>query len=399
MREVHAVRVLRHRRGLSKQAIVALWASFEQPAAGSWNDAQDFHLVFPPAKYSLQDWLELSSTTVESPQLHAEDGRLYVCSQISSLFSALAFLHRPYDHTMVYHFDLKPGNILGFLDESNPSALPAWKIADFGLARVVSLHNRPYAPTFCIESATPGYAPPECFDAKGRRSEIKRHGDEFDMFSMGCVAFELMWLACHGRRGRERFRGEFRVGRKRISITDHLDTARSWLDGMESSCAEFGQGSRGIAREIILQTRQCLQADPTNRPCAWEVESYLLKARLETDEPRKRMALLQGIVPRLAACDENARHRVLERVKARGWQELITTMRSHGWSDPGSALPAMDSGSLVSTEQYLTNLPSEYPRDRLYGRLDLVDDIHHAFKRFGNGKNGCVGLYGLGGMG
>ena len=71
---------------------------------------------------------------------------------LSQMADALQYLHgqRP----PIIHRDLKPDNILGWTDPEDGKV--AWKIADFGLARV--LKKNAYAEYYCSSAAgTPIY--------------------------------------------------------------------------------------------------------------------------------------------------------------------------------------------------------------------------------------------------
>jgi len=89
------------------------------------------------------------------------------------LCDALAYMHEK----EVVHRDLKPENIL--LSNREPNA--PIKVADFGLARVVS--NKDMMKTAC---GTPGYVAPEVLQNKGYT------GGAIDMWSTGVILYILL---------------------------------------------------------------------------------------------------------------------------------------------------------------------------------------------------------------
>lgn len=107
-----------------------------------------------------------------------------ILRQLVGLTDALSAIHK----LSIRHGDLKPENILIFDDTSQ---IGHWKIADLGSAKshVDSTDMRPNRTTD-TPYATLSYEPPEVFTEPQRpRSRL------FDIWSMGCIALELIiWL-------------------------------------------------------------------------------------------------------------------------------------------------------------------------------------------------------------
>jgi serine/threonine protein kinase len=90
------------------------------------------------------------------------------------------------DHHRIYgrHGDIKPDNILVFLDPVDPQSRGTLVITDFGLTRFHSDHTKTYFKRNI--PMTPTYRPPEC-DMHG--GSVSR---SFDIWSYGCVLLEFI---------------------------------------------------------------------------------------------------------------------------------------------------------------------------------------------------------------
>ena len=111
--------------------------------------------------------------------------------QFVGICSALEELHV----SNVRHGDLKPENILWFDSKKDRGIL---KIADIGLAtfheKEANTKNRKGMPTE-TPSGTSRYEPPEMDEKRGREDPRSR---QYDIWSMGCILFELLLWLVHG---------------------------------------------------------------------------------------------------------------------------------------------------------------------------------------------------------
>ena len=84
------------------------------------------------------------------------------------------------------HGDIKPKNILWFLDEEEGGTL---KITDFGIAELNSKRKGTRKPNGELLANTPTYSPPECY------VDGAYIGRSFDIWAMGCLYLEFVtWL-------------------------------------------------------------------------------------------------------------------------------------------------------------------------------------------------------------
>ncbi|CAN9298774.1 unnamed protein product [Alternaria alternata] len=114
---------------------------------------------------------------------------LWQLRQFVGICSALTELH----NRNVRHGDLKPENILWFDPQNNGGTL---QIADLGLAtfhkKEADTRNRQGMPTQ-TPSGTSRYEPPEMDEKRNSQDPRSR---QYDIWSLGCIAFELLlWLA------------------------------------------------------------------------------------------------------------------------------------------------------------------------------------------------------------
>ncbi|KAF4982594.1 hypothetical protein FZEAL_1826 [Fusarium zealandicum] len=109
-------------------------------------------------------------------------------------------------HKSIRHGDLKPENLLWFLDVDNTGETRRLKIADMGLAKrhVVATQDRS-----CLTSTRYGtiiYEAPEAQTAMGNQARSR----QYDIWSMGCITLEwIIWLL-YGNVQLERFYHQLR---------------------------------------------------------------------------------------------------------------------------------------------------------------------------------------------
>ena len=152
--------------------------------------------------------------------------------QITGLADALVELHK----RNLRHGDLKPDNILRFLDNENGghSGVGTWKVADFGLAKQhKSITNRRPMVTTTTD-ATQHYESPDAQDALQGKGTFSRLAD---IWSIGCVVFEhVVWLL-YGFKEVEKLNIELRgrqeqsrFFRRRGGSVEVHPTATMWMD-------------------------------------------------------------------------------------------------------------------------------------------------------------------------
>ncbi|KAK0706254.1 kinase-like domain-containing protein [Lasiosphaeria miniovina] len=152
------------------------------------------------------------------------------------------------------HGDIKPENILWFIDPSDPNDQGTLKISDFGVSE---LETRLLATTTNTVPFTPAYQPPE-MDVKGTAI-----GQAADIWSLGCVYLEFVsWLL-----GGFSYVQEFA---KRKSARGGLD-ASAFFEINEITSTE---GSKGYAlvKLAVIEWIDHLHSDPA---CTGFVHSFL----------------------------------------------------------------------------------------------------------------------------
>ncbi|KAK1760068.1 hypothetical protein QBC47DRAFT_366332 [Echria macrotheca] len=155
----------------------------------------DYCLLFPWADYDLGAlWKNKTLWEKTQPGLPPDKHTLvWMVDQCLGMAGGLRNIHNYktksnllQDHHRIYgrHGDIKPDNILVFLDPANPQSRGTLVITDFGLTRFHSDHTKTYFKRDI--PMTPTYRPPEC-DMHG--GSVSR---SFDIWSYGCVLLEFV---------------------------------------------------------------------------------------------------------------------------------------------------------------------------------------------------------------
>lgn len=163
--------VLRSLRSSGHDHIMGYWASFEQQGR--------YSIIFPLAEENLRQFW--ANTTPSSVTSH------WYLQQMTGIATALDYLHNDLlaqDSSPLsgYHHDIKPENILVFVDGSSAHR---FKISDFGASYLYPKESRQELPPH------PGlgtYEPPEC------QLDLPQ-SQAYDVWSLGCIFLEcLTWL-------------------------------------------------------------------------------------------------------------------------------------------------------------------------------------------------------------
>ncbi|KAL1794566.1 hypothetical protein ACET3X_006382 [Alternaria dauci] len=168
-----------------------------------------------------------------SPRARSKPHVLWQLHQFREICAALEELHAG----NCRHGDLKPENILWFDPEDKDGG--SLQIADLGLAtfheKEANTRNRQGMPTQ-TPSGTSRYEPPE-MDAQRNTNEARSR--QYDIWSLGCVVFELLLWLVYGpsgitvfrdntpyfwQRGNRREHGRYIVHEYVVAVMDALDT-------------------------------------------------------------------------------------------------------------------------------------------------------------------------------
>jgi serine/threonine protein kinase len=403
------LREIRIMRDLEHKAVLPLLASFDVPLP----DPTDLYLVFPYAELGdIESWIH-QRTTPDFLLNESDGGTSYLFSVLELLYSGLAYLHGK----SVLHFDLKPKNILLFVDrsesleETQPSLanIYTWKIADFGNARLMD-PNIESMPKMSVSNVTKEYAPPQWFDPKGYQAVLTKHGKEFDIWSMGCIALQLMTLACEGWESGavEEFRTRRRGKSDAPLFHQHRDVVQDWIVRLREQEVRTTYG-RQISNVVLDLINESLNwDDPDQRPLAWEIEMYMFDATSPNEIPRHkshRYSKLSQIIPE---ANSNNAHEIKNRdpiaqASKRGKSDIVSILQEKSWYGKSLLYPnETPYESEVSPSEFFTNLPHSFNNRRLFGQKNILRNISGCFFRGNNSGDGgakFVGIHGLGGVG
>ncbi|OMO85566.1 hypothetical protein COLO4_21575 [Corchorus olitorius] len=193
--------------------------------------------------------------------------------------SALVKLHSEH----IIHRDIKSENILIDLNEKRVDGSPIVKLCDFD--RAVPL--RSFLHTCCIAHVgipppdvcvgTPRWMAPEVLRAMHKPNQ---YGLEVDIWSFGCLLYELLTLQVPYIGLSEMHIHELLQMGKRPRLTDELEALESLREStMTQSGTEFDgtEGEKETLRFLIDVFRRCTEENPSDRPTAEELYNMLLE--------------------------------------------------------------------------------------------------------------------------
>lgn len=194
--------------------------------------------------------------------------------------SALVELHSKH----IIHRDIKSGNILIDLDSTKPDGTPVVKLCDFDSAVPLRswlhscciAHNGILPPNVCV--GTPRWMAPEVYRAV---DAPKLYGLEVDIWSFGCLLFEMLTLQVpYTELSESEINGLLREG-KRPQLTKELEEL---LAPDEPAPAQSGtetvylEAETKILKFLVDIYCRCTKNNPADRPTA-EVLYDLLAER------------------------------------------------------------------------------------------------------------------------
>ena len=167
-----------------------------------------YYLVFPWAEGNLREYWKNTPGTCgrESSQRSNERAAHWMAQQCFGLANALQKIHDTLNdlrdkahHSLGVHGDLKPENVLVFMDHMD-SARWTLKIADFGLSKLHASGRRKNS-HIVKRGGTPTYRPPEC-----DLTPIGQVSRAYDIWSLGCMYLEFVTWFLKDWDGVEEFR-------------------------------------------------------------------------------------------------------------------------------------------------------------------------------------------------
>ncbi|OTA85844.1 hypothetical protein M434DRAFT_400071 [Hypoxylon sp. CO27-5] len=261
-----------------------------------------FSLFMAHAQCDLRVWMR------DKAPPFLESGKSDILKCASGLADGLEFLHSdirdPDGFRMVcYHMDLKPANILVFLDSEGKMV---WKISDFGMSRVKVSHHHTISGdrdiSAIFEKREEGVPASPTVNRRFEGSylapesdvSIRRMNEKSDIWSLGCVISVVMTYLAEGQIGVD----EYAEDRAETSMRHtEIDTDRFFLVSrgpkrprphptikknhkrliMEATRRSLGEGNV-VERILRYIEDKVLHLDPRRRESAKSVSNRLLEA-------------------------------------------------------------------------------------------------------------------------
>jgi serine/threonine protein kinase len=392
--------------------IVPLLASF---TAGRANRARDdkqeyLWLLMPYAQAgSMEKWLEEGPEPPKRELATWEDDsfrRAHVRETMLGLVSALAYIHREIKGMIGFHHDIKPSNIILFL---NPE--PVWKICDFGTANLKDpKEGTGTAKTPENQFGTYTYRPPEYFEEEG----VAQHGRAFDVYSLGCVMLELATVYTYAWKpeGLTVFKQQRRDTPKHayqgnlkpkddVSFHNCPEVVKSWIAHLKKKLAE---DSNTVSDDVqVLDVISEMLLSRYERIFAWEVEMDLYEIFNHNASEQERIKRLKDIVQQSAMPldqtreQHNPMRRAISHNKGQWYTEIL---QGRDWNYSARSLSGRSNGMTYGDCGPCTNLDKAASTRRFrsahfFGRHKIHEKIISGFQK----HNTVIGLYGKSGVG
>ncbi|KAH7407058.1 hypothetical protein DE146DRAFT_418243 [Phaeosphaeria sp. MPI-PUGE-AT-0046c] len=363
---------------------------------------------------SMATWLKSPAPLTRGSATWENDSflRHHVRTTMLGLVSALAYIHREINGMIGFHHDIKPDNIILFVD---PKLV--WKICDFGTANLKD--PKEGTGTACTTAnyfGTYTYRPPEYFIDQG----VAMHGRAFDVYSLGCVMLELATVFTYGWKpeGLTAFQRKRQDASKRpysgnlkppidISFHNSPEVVKSWIEHLKNQNQSV-EDSNGVSDIVpVLDIISEMLMSRYERIFAWEVEMDLYEIfnpHASVDEQAERLRnIVQPSVQPLDQTKEqhNPMRRAISHSKRQWYTEIL---QGRDWNYSARSLSRRSARMLFdldhSNGRPCTNLgktatTQHFRSAHFFGRHVIHEKIISGFQR----HNTVIGLYGKSGVG
>ena len=223
-------------------------------------------LLYPVAEYNLESFLDILHEHSKQPDTDGAYSKSQICDMVlacrrfpSCLAGGIAYVHS----NITRHMDIKPQNLL---IKSQHVYLYKIYIADFGIAR--SYQDIDASNTDGPMSFTFKYAAPEVVAQEER-------GMAADMFSLGCVYYEILEaLLSVGISNHRSFQLQPDVGR--VSYQSNIGALQDYIASVNLWIGDFGSLPYTANIRLLEVLCQMLDRDPAKRPSAATIASKVL---------------------------------------------------------------------------------------------------------------------------
>jgi serine/threonine protein kinase len=382
LKEVNSLRARRHR------SILPLSAAF---IVAENESSQNLFIVTPYAEGgNMNDWLRSKTTPLQPPDMFDEASRkFFIYQSIRSLTEAVAYIHSKIDDRWCGHFDIKPNNILLFLE----NRVWLWKIGDFGHS---DLKYSTEKGTTRKAMGTNRYQPPEYYQSMSET----QYGLYFDVWSLGCVLLELTTIGVFSWTDNMMISLE-------IELNAEFNSGEQFSYRVPGIIPAWARYLKNATREekvhrVISIIQEMLANEIRSRLYAFDAALdflELLNPNIGDNEFEELcQQLIKGQAP-TASLGEFYEPILRLRMEPMHHNQRYTEIRTRyllkeGWPNRHRVPQNSANGIGIDTLPALSNLPLRYQEEGFYGREEMKTRLKLLFQ-----TTAVVALVGLGGIG
>lgn len=249
----------------------------------------------------------------------------------------------------IRHGDLKPENLLWFLEETSGSKRRYLKIADMGLAKrhVIATQDRS-----CLTSTRYGTI---LYEAPEAQTSVSARSRQYDVWSMGCITLEWIVWILYGNEQLQRFYSHLKGYGNNFTPYYQLDAQRRakvhpailhWISHIKATHPECQQESAIKDLLQLVEERLLVVPLPVRRPTTWlNTSGQSSQSRSDTQEDPTR--------PRATSKEfEYAMTGILEKVRRSDSYFLRTSNLRSSAPPPGYTTPLHPEMSYVAGKAF-----------------------------------------------
>lgn len=328
----------------------------------------------------MEAWLMSKEIPSNPPKLDDPIwSRDFLFESITSIVEAVAYCHSEINGNWCGHYDIKPRNVLLFLQNDGQWL---WKLGDFGLSTIKGVCDIGTKD----DIGTNEYHPPEYY--KNPRSHP--YGPSFDVFSTGCVVLQLVTLLVFPWKLNmiEVLKSELIQSPKAFAFRNS-GVAEAWSNRVMSTTKDKQ------IHQLLETALQMMTPKAQDRLLAFDAALDLIEVtRPQMDistyeQCCERLVQGQGLSYRFSPCYKPIARAISSSRSENNSVRLtrVKYLKREGWADVPTYTHYPEGRSL-------SNMPQGFDTELFYGRGDELKKLESLFA-----SNMTVSLFGTGGVG